>query len=264
LTTNRAKLLLRPKLLVPLVSLTAGSLLAVHLAPQSVASNQATAASTCTLTVPTKIAIGGNWDMPTMQIGNDCKTARVTEAKWEAKAPSGTVLYKTFFRFGHPEQFHLFATSALCVWTWHPAGALGAGDITLKQNNTTTPSGGTEAQSQQAAVALTQNTPTTDVRMFGEVNLELFKYDTYWDLAVYGDRYAITPGGMINWGGAPGSIQYRPIGGTNWTVLQSFTTNSTGDFDLRITKPAVQREYRSHFSPNSANRSSAACSLGAV
>ncbi|QNE20100.1 hypothetical protein F1D05_22020 [Kribbella qitaiheensis] len=198
--------------------------------------------------MPTKIAIHSPYVGIPMPAGSDCLTAGVTEARWEARRPDGVLAYKTFFRFGHAETLHIFNGAPLAIWTWQPVGALGSGDATLQKASnaaaTPTPGHASATQPRLTSVSLAQNTPKTDVRMDSFVDLVTYPPSSGTiGLWVHGIRYAITPNDYIPWGGAAGSFQYRPVGGTTWTVLKSFTTDSQGQFRYNYSWPG-KRQYR--------------------
>ena len=63
-------------------------------------------------------------------------------------------------------------------------------------------------------------------------------------LKVQARRYAITPAGFINYAGAEGSIQQHPKGASGWSVVSSFTTDSSGQFFIQVPYPTVDTDYR--------------------
>jgi hypothetical protein len=214
----------RPKLFAAVLA----SVVAVPLVAQSNAAEQR-ATSSCTLTVPTKVAISSPYMNPVMQLGGDCTAAGVTEAKWEARRADGVLMYQTFFNARKPEKWHLFDKSSLAPWIWQPAGATGVGDLTVSRPDELSRSASPEdARSSAIAASIPQNTPTTDIRMASTVEMV-----TVADKAqVWARRYAITPHGFINYGGRTGSVQQLNRASGGWFVLKNFTTDSTGRWTM--------------------------------
>jgi hypothetical protein len=225
LTTSRA-LLSRTGVVLPLVVLLTGGILTADASSGEATGQQATAAA-CTLNVPSKIAIAAPHQAPTFTIGADCTAAGVIDARWEAKRSDGLVVKKAFFNFSYPSSWSVFDTTGLTKWTWQPAGARTPGDITLADNGQATPSDTNTTE--QAEATVPQNTPTTDIRMMSKV--DGVETDIPYHVAVWAQRYAITPHGLINYGGISGSIQQLNAGTGGWYVIASFTTASNGRWD---------------------------------
>jgi hypothetical protein len=248
--TNRMRRWTRPQLTLPLVSLlVGGSLILSQPAKPNQAVPLATAAPTCSLKIPTKVAIYQAYQAIALNRGDDCKAAGVFDALWDGKRPDGVLKYQAILAFDEPDFWLVFHTDSLSVYTWHPSGARAYSDVTLATDGRTAatpPIRTTGGQSPQATTTtVPQNTPTTDVRLGSSVGiLASGRSDgTGVTITARAHRWAITPAAPIVYAGASGSIQYRPNGGSTWTVLTSFTLNSNGEYPYTY-KPTQLRDYR--------------------
>jgi hypothetical protein len=233
LASSRAKLFSRPHLLLPLVLLLAGGIVSADVSSSDAAGQRAAAAS-CTLNVPSKVAISAPFRAPAFTLGADCPAAGVIDARWEAKRPDGVVMKKAFFNFSYPSSWSVYDTTSLTPMTWYPAGARTPGDITLARTGQATPSDANATN--QTAATVPQNTPTTDIRMASTVVAVASPECTG---AVWAQRYAITPHGLINYGGISGSIQQLNPTTGGWFVLASFTTDSSGRWQGAMSNPGA-------------------------
>lgn len=237
LATSRAKLFARSRLVLPVGVLLTAGILTADVSSSDAAGKRAAAAS-CTLNVPTRVAISSPYVNPTFTLGADCAAAGVIDARWEAKRADGVVMKKAFFNFDYPASWAVFDSTNLAPWTWHPAGARTRGDATLAAEGEQTPS---TVRSEQIQATVPQNAPITDIRMMSKI--EALPTDDA-DCAagvnsdVYAQRYAIAPHGLINYGGRTGSVQQLNTSTGGWFVVQNFTTDSTGHWRGNVKWPS--------------------------
>ncbi|TDO45675.1 hypothetical protein EV651_12864 [Kribbella sp. VKM Ac-2571] len=238
------------RFVLPLISILASGALAFNLSADSRTTAPAAAtAGSCTLTVPSKISITGNRDVPAVSLGADCAAAGVIDARWNTKSPDGALQHQFVSRFNKPAlPWNLFDTDGLGVWTWQPAGATTGGDVTLAIQGSTASPGRTAAAE---AISVPQNTPTTDIR---------FASEAYWNpanltkpcvlnLPAGGLKHDINgdPASSVQWvpyAGARGSFQQLQRGSTTWTSISGATLPSTGKLEINIPWPKVTTHYR--------------------
>lgn len=228
MATSRAPHFSRSLVVLPVAALLTVGLLTADVSSSEAAGQRAAAAS-CTLNVASRVAISSPYVNPTFSLGADCAAAGVIDARWEAKRADGVVMKKAFFNFSYPSSWSVFDTTSLAPWTWQPAGARTRGDATLATKDQRTPSAAGSSEQVQASVP--QNTPTTDIRMMSKVESVPVSQEDWCagnTAAVYAQRYAIAPHGLINYGGRTGSIQQLNTSSGGWFVLTNFTTGSDG------------------------------------
>jgi hypothetical protein len=249
LATSRAKLFSRAHMILPLAVLVTAGILTSDVTSSEAANNRA--AASCTLNVPSRVAISSPYMQPTFSLGADCAAAGVIYARWEAKRADGVVMKKAYFNFSYPTAWSVFDTTSLAPWTWQPAGATTAGDVTAAKVDGKTPVAPSESEgANQVAAAVPQNTPATDIRMESRiagyfVPADPDPYHRAWLFAIdNATRYAITPHNFILYGGARGSLQQRAQGAAGWAVIANLTTDSSGKWAINLPGPTVRTEYR--------------------
>jgi hypothetical protein len=248
LATNRPRPLDRAKFVLPAAAVLLGGLIASQLSLSSDAVSYAAAAG-CTMTVPAKISINTPYLTPAVALAGDCASAGVIEAKWQAKRADGTLMNELYFNRTRPSYWDLFDAASLGTWTWHPAGARGTGVLAKKNtsNSTASPSGAETAEAE-----VPQNTPVTDIRLWGGATLVSWTFSSGPPTAPCGlnitfnasaIRYAAAWNGNVANAGAAGSIQWRPSGSSTWTNVASITTGSNGAGSVTRTFPG-KGDYR--------------------
>ena len=222
---------------LPLLSVLLGGILVSDVSTDASAS-QHRAASSCSLNVPARVAISAPYQSPSVTLGADCAAAGVIDASWVSKRADGVVTNKLFFNFNYPESWSVYDNASLAPVTWQPAGARSTTNPAIAGQSETPATGAPDApENQPADVSVPQNTPTTDIRMMSKVELLPYENDECHG-HVWAQRYAITPHGLIGYGGRSGSIQQLNPSSGGWFVLTSFTTDSTGHWLGRVTSPS--------------------------
>ena len=89
----------------------------------------------------------------------------------------------------------------------------------------------------------TQNAPVTTVKVGSWAGLQTARSGSKVTINTRAVRYATSYGYNIPWANETGVIQYRPKGGTTWTNLKDFTTNSAGATTYSYSTSAT-RDYR--------------------
>ena len=89
----------------------------------------------------------------------------------------------------------------------------------------------------------TQDTPQTTIKVGSWAGLQTSRSGSKVTINTRAVRYATSLDKNIPWAGETGVIQYRPKGGTAWTSLKSFSTNSAGATSYSYTSTAT-RDYR--------------------
>ncbi|UIJ33960.1 hypothetical protein [Allobranchiibius sp. GilTou73] len=96
----------------------------------------------------------------------------------------------------------------------------------------------------------TQNTPTTTFKVGSWAGLQTSRSGSKVTIDTRAVRYATSLDYNIPWANETGVIQYRAKGGSAWTSLKSFTTNSAGATSYSYTSTAT-RDYRAVYTEQS-------------
>jgi hypothetical protein len=224
------------KLALPLASMVVSDTAILNLSSDAgpTAPLQA-AAPSCTLTVPSKIAISSPSTQPAVALGAYCAAAGVIDARWDAKRADGVLMHQYVSRWNRPGvPWNVFDTESLAPRTWQPAGATTGTDPTVATRQPTlSPSAGKPSKSQSTeATSIPQNAPVTDVRMGSKTELTASYSGLTWTTTGTVTRYAITPHGFIPYGGVVGSIQRKRYDATGWSVVKNVTADGAGKVSM--------------------------------
>lgn len=181
----------------------------------------ASAAGSCSLYAPGRIAIGSPFRTVTINEGPNCAAAGVVDAAWSAthptKGPIDIIIYENSDR---SQPFDIFGDDPIGVWTWRPEGAFDASDNTVFQY-----------------------TPTTDVRLASYSRVTPTRTGTKVNVKTLAGRWWQAGNKLIGWSGARGQIQYRTPGSTTWHGLKDVYSSSAGTYSYTYSTSAV-RDYR--------------------
>lgn len=89
----------------------------------------------------------------------------------------------------------------------------------------------------------TQNSPVTTVKVGSWAGLQTSRSGSKVTINTRAVRYAYSLDENVPWASETGVIQYRSKGGSTWTDLKDFTTNSAGATTYSYTTSAI-RDYR--------------------
>lgn len=182
---------------------------------------QASAAGSCSLYAPGRIAIGSSFRTITINEGPNCAAAGVVDAAWSpthpTKGPIDIIIYQNSDR---SQPFDIYGDDPIGVWTWRPEGAFDASDNTVFQY-----------------------TPTTDVRLASYSRVTPTRTGTKVTVKTLAGRWWQSGDKLIGWSGARGQIQYRTPGTTTWHGLKDVSSSSTGTYSYTYSTSAV-RDYR--------------------
>ncbi len=217
--------------------------------PSAEATQVGVSASTCTVTLPNRIDVNRPYISIKFTLQSDCLLASMKSARWKATLADGDVLHTAHFQYTFEYQFDYFDHQRLGLLTWTPGGAIGGGnpaiDATASQSETAPP--GVDGTDSVTDVPLTQNTPTTDVRVASSSTITVSRpTSTTLKINTAATRYAVTYHTFIAWAGASGQIQWRVPGTTAWNALKSVASDSAGKYSYTYTT-SERREYRVYY-----------------
>jgi hypothetical protein len=181
----------------------------------------ATAAGSCSIYAPSKLAIGAPFRTITIEEGPNCTAAGVTDAAWTAvhptKGPIDIIIYENGSR---SETFDIYGEDPIGKWTWRPEGAFDAIDNEVYQYTT-----------------------YTDVRLASYGRVYPTRSGSKVNIKTLAGRYWQSGAKFIGWSSARGQIQYRTPGTTTWHSLKEVYSTSTGTYSYTYSTTAV-RDYR--------------------
>jgi hypothetical protein len=181
----------------------------------------ANAAGSCSLYIPSRLAIGHPYRAVTANQGPNCVTAAVVDAAWAAYHPTqGVVNVVIYENRDRSEIVDLYATMPPGRWTWRPGYAYDANDAEVFQYTTYTD------------VRMASYGRATATRSGSKVNVRTTAM-RYWGA---GEKF-------IGWAGARGQIQYRTPGTSTWKGLKEVYSYSNGTYSYTYSTTA-SREYR--------------------
>ena len=179
----------------------------------------ASAAGSCILTAPAKVNIWKPVIPFTLTASGACTSAGGAGG-WSLVHPSyGT---QEFVRFegGSSKAWNVYDWDRRGLQTWQPAGAYDPN-----------------------RVALSQNTPRTDIRLYGGGWISASRSGSVVTLTGTAINYNSTTQTFTPRYGAGGQFQYRDRGTSTWKPLIGVTTGTGGTATFRLTNP-VARDYR--------------------
>ena len=175
---------------------------------------------TCKLVVPTTIRLSNDpnsWVMPSLTGG--CALRSGVTASWYAGGDNASdAAYTVLFDLNYSDTGANLGYVGVMTWK----GRFAFDD----QGHT-----------------YTQNAPVTTVKVGSWAGLQTARSGSKVTINTRAVRYATSYGYNIPWASETGVIQYRAKGGTTWTNLKDFTTNSAGATTYSYSASAV-RDYR--------------------
>jgi hypothetical protein len=210
---------MKPKLLVPsTVLLLGGALVAV-----TVAHRPTVVSPTCSLEVPSRVAVTEPALTPLHRLRPDCKAASVIEAAWTVELSDGTVIEKSYFNFDYPAEWYVFDRGTRGVRYWRPAGARKADD--------------------PPAGSVAQNSPITDVRLGSAAELIARRAGKRVTLDLTATHYDPATHQFQPWPGATGRLELRTPGTEVWYPFREVTMDASGR-SSEIVVFSAKRDYR--------------------
>jgi hypothetical protein len=204
---------------VPVAVLLLGGILVAV----TVATRPAAASPTCSLEVPSRVAITEPSLTPRHTLAPDCEAAGVIGAVWRSELSDGTLMDRSYFNFGHPATWDVFERAAIGVRYWRPEGARKAND----------PPPGT----------VPQNSPVTDVRLGSAAGLVARRTGKQVTLDLTVTRYEPATHQFEPWAGAKGQLELRTPGTEVWYPFREVTTDGSGR-SSEIVEFSAKRDYR--------------------
>ena len=186
--------------------------------PPHAASTSGTAAGTCNLSVPSRVAIGKPYLALQGKVTGNCTTPN-SLAAWNLYHPSYGAIDGLLFDNQTAQQWDVYDNYPIGVMTWKGIGAWDGANATLTQNAPV-------STVKLAAGAWISSSRTADVVTLKGTSL-LYSVST--------NKYFKRPAG--------GVFQFREIGSTTWQTLKSVYTNKYGEVTLAY-RFSKTRDYR--------------------
>ncbi len=185
------------------------------------AAPSASAAGTCSLYVPSKLAIGASFRTITINEGPNCAAAGVSDAAWTAvHSTAGDIDSVVYLDGDRSEPFDIYGDDPVGKWTWRPEGAFTASNAEVYQYTT-----------------------YTDVRLASYGRVYPTRSGSKVNIKTLGARWWGAGDKFIGWSYARGQIQYRTPGTTTWHALKEVYSYSNGTYSYTYSTTAV-RDYR--------------------
>jgi hypothetical protein len=171
----------------------------------------ASALGTCSIAAPTKVVL----DRPLVEVpyrlAGDCSVAGAVYASWDLVHPSDGVAGGLTFEGTTTATWHLHDWRGPAHYAVRPWSAL---DV--------------------ASVVLTQNTPSTTVKLGSRLTATTTRSAGRLTFDAYASTYSPTTGGWYRRSGANVSVMHRASGATTWTWVKAAPTGSTGRVTLSV------------------------------
>jgi len=185
------------------------------------ASPAAVASGSCSLYVPSKLALTAPERTITVKEGPNCAAAGVVSATWTPHhATAGDGPSVTFANSARSTTFLVEGWYPVGVWTWTPNGAYDAQHVSVYQYS-----------------------PKTDVRLGSYGRVYPTRSGSKVNVKTLGARYWQEGEKFIGWSYARGQIQYLTPDTTTAHTLKEVYTYSTGTYSYTYSTTAV-RDYR--------------------
>lgn len=171
----------------------------------------ASALGTCSVVAPTKVVLDRPLVAVPYRLAGDCRVAGAVYASWDVVHPSDGVAGGLTFDGTTTDTWDLYDWRGPARYTVRPWTAL---DVD--------------------SVVLTQNTPTTTVKLGSRLGATTTRSAGRLTFEAYASSYSPTTGGWYRRAGVNVSVMYRASGATTWTWVKATPTSSTGRVTLSV------------------------------
>jgi hypothetical protein len=187
-----------------------------------VSAPQATAAGSCSMYIPSRVAVSQPYRAITARLAQNCVSAGVTWANWDGYHFSQGLQEFLIFDGTTTDIWNLYDDfTPLGPWSWRPEGAYDANFDTVYQFGPY----------------------STDVRLGSYSRISAVRSGSRVTLSTLAGRYFPAADTFYGWAGARGQIQYREPGWTSWHGLKEVYSSSTGRYSYTYTT-SRSRYYR--------------------